>query len=191
MNATAYGRNAAVGVASGLAAALIMDIFQKGLSVAKSELEQHEGEQRRSTGETPLSSSEPSTLKLADRLSQVFTGGPIPGDDRRTASNLVHYGFAAVLGGVYGGIGEAYPKIRTGFGLLYGMGVWAVADETMVPVLGLSPPPQKVPLSTHLYALASHVVFAAKLEACRRAIEAALAAADETLILSARTRHIV
>jgi putative membrane protein len=47
---------------------------------------------------------------------------------------------------------------------------WLVVDETAVPVLGLSKPPTDYPASTHVYALASHLVYGLTAELVRRSL---------------------
>ena len=60
------------------------------------------------------------------------------------------------------------PLSGNGFGLPFGAAVWAIADETLVPLFGLSKPPIAYPLSKHLYSLAAHLVYGATTEATRR-----------------------
>jgi putative membrane protein len=48
--------------------------------------------------------------------------------------------------------------------------VWLGADEIGVPALGLSGPPTQYPLSVHLYALASHLVYGFTTELVRRTL---------------------
>jgi uncharacterized membrane protein YagU involved in acid resistance len=43
-----------------------------------------------------------------------------------------------------------------------------------VPAAGLSKPPQEIPLTTHIYALASHLVFGWITEMVRAAVRRAL-----------------
>lgn len=66
------------------------------------------------------------------------------------------------------GIGAAiaYAFIRTAIddpgvvhGLIFGFVFWAVMDETMVPLLGLTPGPMAFPWQTHLRGLVGHLVF--------------------------------
>jgi uncharacterized membrane protein YagU involved in acid resistance len=51
---------------------------------------------------------------------------------------------------------------------------WLVADEVTVPLLGLSKGPSQYPLSTHLYAFASHLVYGMTAEYSRRALRQVL-----------------
>lgn len=71
------------------------------------------------------------------------------------------------------GIGAAvlYAAIRTQLdspdlrhGLLFGLAFWAVMDETMTPLLRLTPGPFAFPWQTHLRGLVGHLVFGAVAE---------------------------
>src|SRR6266498_3133872 len=55
-------------------------------------------------------------------------------------------------------------------GLPYRAAFWLVVDEGLVPLLGLSKEPGAYSLSTHIYALASHLVFGATAEGVRRVL---------------------
>jgi uncharacterized membrane protein YagU involved in acid resistance len=52
--------------------------------------------------------------------------------------------------------------------------VWLLADELAVPAAGLSKSPKEFPLTTHIYALASHLVYGWITETVRRAVRRAL-----------------
>jgi len=41
----------------------------------------------------------------------------------------------------------------------FGAAVWMLADEVALPLLDLTPPPEAIPLSIHLYALTAHLVY--------------------------------
>lgn len=156
-------RGAAVGIIAGLSASWIMDRVQAAASAATSD-----------DGGSGSSEEKPTTVKAADMLSETATGEPVPERYDEIAGSAVHYGFGALLGGLYGVLGEVLPRVRAGFGTAYGAGVVIVADQALVPAAGLTPPPQDVPVSTHAYGLASHLVFGAALEGTRRLIEQAL-----------------
>ena len=64
--------------------------------------------------------------------------------------------------------------VTAGTGGGYGAAVWLIGDEAVVPLLGLSKPPSQYPASTHVYALASHLVYGLTLEGGRRAVRALL-----------------
>ena len=54
---------------------------------------------------------------------------------------------------------HGYGPVKMGAGTGYGAAVWVGADEIAVPLFGLSGPPDETPLSGHVKALASHLVF--------------------------------
>jgi uncharacterized membrane protein YagU involved in acid resistance len=75
---------------------------------------------------------------------------------------------------LYGATSELAPEVSAGAGLPFGAVFWLVADETAVALLGLSKAPTEYPLSTHVYALASHFVYGLTTEVVRRAIRGAI-----------------
>ena len=92
----------------------------------------------------------------------------LTGAEKKLAGPAVHYAVGATSGIVYGIASELVPEVTVGFGLPYGTAFWLVVDEGAVPLFGLSKPPTAYPASTHLYALASHLVFGATAEGVRR-----------------------
>ena len=69
---------------------------------------------------------------------------------------------------------EVAPQVTAGAGLPFGAVFWAVADEVGVPLLGLAKGPTAYPVSTHVYALASHLVYGVTAEVSRRAVRQVL-----------------
>ncbi len=65
---------------------------------------------------------------------------------------------------------ELVPGVTAGAGLPFGAFIWLTADEGIVPALGLSKLPTEYPLSTHVYSLASHLVYGMTAEIVRRAV---------------------
>lgn len=111
---------------------------------------------------------EPATVKAAEAISSELFGHELTKEERRIAGPVVHYTFGVSTGMVYGALAELTPVATRGFGMPFGAAVWAIADETLVPLIGLSKAPTAYPLSNHLYSLASHLVYGATTEAARR-----------------------
>ena len=111
---------------------------------------------------------EPATVQAADAISRELFDHKLTKDERRIAGPVMHYSFAVNTGMMYGALAELTPAATVGFGMPFGAAVWAIADETMVPLFGLSKPPAEYPLSNHLYSLTSHLVYGASTEAARR-----------------------
>ena len=74
------------------------------------------------------------------------------------------------MAAVYGAAAEVMPGVTAGSGLAYGAAVWIGADEAFTPLLGLSKRPVEYPVSTHAYALSSHLVYGVTTEVIRRAV---------------------
>lgn len=76
-----------------------------------------------------------------------------------------HYAFGAAMGAAYALLSPRAPILCRGYGTLYGSLVWMLADEGLIPALGLSRGPRQLPARTHAYALAGHVVYGAAMAA--------------------------
>ena len=157
------------GAVGGLLASLLMEQFQFLWSKAS------EAIQRARDAEKPKGrKAEPATVKAAQSISKSVFGKKIPKSKKRLAGEAVHYAMGIASGAIYGATVEALPFTTVGDGLAFGTAVWVLADEVSVPALQLSKPPAKIPISTHVYALASHLVYGWTTELVRRAVRKAL-----------------
>lgn len=101
---------------------------------------------------------EPATVRAAESLV-----GWIEDPKRRArAGSLAHHAMAATTGAIYALAASALPRVQLGRGLGYGAAVWLIADELMVPALGLAS--WRAPLRTHARALVAHLVYGAALD---------------------------
>lgn len=101
-------------------------------------------------------------------LARQVASSPIEPRRREQLGSVLHYGFGATAGAVYGLLARRWPGVTAGAGLAYATGVWLVADEIMVPAMGLADPPHRTPLRRHAYALVGHWAYGTALEAVRR-----------------------
>jgi uncharacterized membrane protein YagU involved in acid resistance len=81
-----------------------------------------------------------------------------------------HYGFSAALGVCYVLLVRRAPSFAQGHGLLYGSLVWLLADEGLMPALGLSRGPRQLSPGMHFYSLMGHWVYGATLESTRQLV---------------------
>ncbi|HEX4665599.1 MAG TPA: DUF1440 domain-containing protein [Chthoniobacterales bacterium] len=154
------------GVAGGLLASFLMEQFQAAWSAASAAMS---SEKRRGGRK-----ADPTTVKAANLVSEKITGRKIPADYKPMAGEAVHYGMGASSAAVYGVLAEVAPIVTIGDGVGFGTGLWLLADELAVPKAGLSKPPKEIPLTTHVYALASHLVYGWITETVRRAVRGVL-----------------
>jgi len=153
------------GVAGGLLASFLMEQFQAAWSAASEAMQE-----KKRPGRKP----QPATVKAANALSEKITGRKVPKDYQPAAGEAVHYGMGATSAAVYGVLAEVAPIVTIGDGVGFGTGVWLLADEVAVPAAGLSKPAKEIPLTTHIYALASHLIYGWITETVRRAVRRAL-----------------
>jgi hypothetical protein len=99
-------------------------------------------------------------------------------DEKETAGALAHYAMGATSGAIYGAVAEMVPGTTAGEGAPFGAAVWLVADEVIVPAIGLSRSGKEYPLSTHVYAFASHLVYGITTEVVRRTVRRALGSSN-------------
>jgi putative membrane protein len=154
------------GVAGGLLASFLMEQFQVAWSAASAAI----SSEKKGGGRK----ADPTTVKAANLVSEKITGRKIPADYKPIAGEAVHYGMGASAAAVYGVLAEVAPVVTVGDGVGFGTGLWLLADELAVPKAGLSKPPKEVPLTSHVYGLASHLVYGWITETVRRAVRRAL-----------------
>lgn len=172
----------AAGLAGGLVASWTMNQFQAAWSKAAEGFEKPHGAQsmQPSEGEKPGESGQDkeqqddATVKAARAISEGIFGHELKEDEKRPAGAAVHYAFGTATGGLYGAVAELAPEVTAGAGLPFGAAFWLVADETAVPLLGLSKPPTEYPVSTHVYAFTSHLVYGLTAELVRRSLRKTL-----------------
>ena len=148
----------AAGLIGGLVASWVMEEFQAGWTKVSETLSEspekdssgHGGEQHDATQQ------QPATVKAAEAISEGVFGHELTPSEKDVAGPAVHYALGAAVGGLYGAAGELAPEVGASVGLPFGAVFWLVVDEAAVPLLGLSKGPREYPLSTHVYALASH-----------------------------------
>ena len=173
----------AAGLIGGLVASWTMNQFQAVWSKVTEGFEKPHGAQsmKPSEGQDVSQASEENkeeqddaTVKAARAVSEGVFGHELKESEKETAGAAVHYAFGTAVGGLYGAVAELSPEVTMGAGLPFGAAFWLVADETAVPLLGLAKGPTEYPVSTHVYAFASHLVYGATAEVVRRAVRNAL-----------------
>jgi putative membrane protein len=176
-------KGTAAGLVGGLVASWTMNQFQAAWTKATEGFEKPHGAQsmQPSEGENAEQGSEENkknqddaTVKAARAISEGLFGHELKESEKEIAGAAVHYAFGAATGGLYGAVAEFAPGVTTRMGLPFGAAFWLVADETAVPLLKLSKPPGEYPISTHVYAFASHLVFGLTAELVRRALRKAM-----------------
>lgn len=112
------------------------------------------------------------TETVARRLvSGLAQRGTLSHATKRRAGQLVHFGYGADWGALYGIVAESFPAARTPAGsLAFGALVWGVSEHLLLPALRLGPWPTGVTARGHAFWLASHLVYGAALGASYAAL---------------------
>lgn len=77
-----------------------------------------------------------------------------------------------ILGGVaYLGLRRAVPRLRAGCGLAFGVAFFAVLDEVLVPLAGLTPGPRAFSWKVHARGAVAHLAYGVAAEAAARLLE--------------------
>lgn len=155
-------KGAVAGLAGGIAGTLAMTAFQSLWNQSA----------KKSNRQAPR--TEPATVKAARTIAEQVLHRRLKDREKDRAGQIVHYGFGAMSGAVYGVLSEGSPVARAGAGLVFGAGLFVVADEVLVPLLGWSGAPQEYPLASHIYGLASHLVYGVSAECARRMVRSRL-----------------
>jgi len=164
------------GLAGGLIASWTMNQFQAACTRLAENAEKPHGAQSMQPAEgskgdgQDTKEQDDATVKAAKAISEGVFGHELQESEKRPAGAAVHYAFGTVTGGLYGALAEVVPQVTTATGVPFGAAFWLLADEISVPLLGLSKGPAEYPVSTHAYALASHLVYGATTELSRRAV---------------------
>ena len=154
-------KGALAGLVGGLAGSFAMNEFQAVWSKAA-------GKQ---SNNHP---AEPATVKAARMIVEKGLHRRLPESQKGRAGELVHYAFGTLSGAIYGALSERAPLACACAGTLFGAALFALVDEGLVPLVGLSGPPNQYPLSSHVYAFASHLVYGSMTDAVRDVVRAAL-----------------
>lgn len=109
----------------------------------------------------PQQADEFPTQTIARRVVEgLVQRGPLVRKER--AGRFVHYAFGTAWGGVYGIIAGSVPSLLTlKGGVVFGLLVWAVSDDILLPWFKVAAWPQHYPVKNHLYAMSAHAVFGA------------------------------
>jgi hypothetical protein len=168
-------RLALIGLTGGVLGSLAMNVYSRVVRSANDGAEASgtaPGSDRDGRGMQPAQAEGRAEQDAAVRVGAaayrtVVRREPDTATERRLGT-LAHYAFGASAGAIYAVASDNLPALRKGFGSFYGSLVWAIADEGVVPALGLSRSPRELPVSVHAYSLSGHCIYGMTLECVRR-----------------------
>jgi len=173
-------RGIVAGIAGGLVASWVMNVFMAGPGSALTHAVQSDAENRKQAEQQQEleASGEPkidATMKAADAIVNTVTGGRhLSLEEKQADGPIVHYAFGALAGGVYGGLAEYWAPARSGLGSSFGSVLFTTADLVAVPAFHLSGSTANAPIDSLVTPFAAHLVYGVTTELVRRAIRAIL-----------------
>lgn len=176
----------AAGALGGLVAAAVMNQFQALWSrTAEGEERSHgaqsmqQGSPRQGIGrqlqaEGKDDEKDDAPERLANAVAVSVSGHELTEREKDVAGTAFHYAMGITSGAIYGAVSEIIPAVKAGAGISFGAAVWLIADEGLVPAVGLSKSSTEYPVSIHAYALTSHFVFGLTTELVRSSVRKVL-----------------
>lgn len=167
-------RGAVAGMIGGVVAAWAMNEYlaaQPKSAPKPSPARSGRAQQRQSKAASQQSQNggDDATVKVAQAISTRLLHHELTPNQKKIAGPAVHYAYGSAVGALYGAVAEVWPLADAGFGMLYGIVLWAIGDEAAVPALRLGPPPTQVSAPKHAEYLAAHLVYGIALDLTRRA----------------------
>jgi uncharacterized membrane protein YagU involved in acid resistance len=168
---------AAAGLAGGLLGSLAMNLFSRIMLSAGGGREADgaaPGADRTGRGVQPpqaeATAEDDATVRAGKAVYRAATGREASPRAGHWLGTAAHYAFGGIAGTLYGLLADRAPGARAAHGAMYGTLVWALADEGVMPALGLSRGPRRLSPAVHAYALAGHIVYGAVLESAVQAL---------------------
>lgn len=160
---SSYGRDAALGAAAGLFASWVMSLAYKPIMGAGSE--ETRRREKEAAGGMP-----PATIRAAQVAAEAV-GRPLPDDRGKQAigGKLVHYAYGTAWGAGFALAARALaPRAPLASGAAFGLLLWLLSDELLVPLFRFSRPPARYPPTSHAKGLAVHLVYGVATDAAWR-----------------------
>ncbi len=100
-----------------------------------------------------------STELFVQKVANGLFGASLSGSARTATGAAMHFVYGGFWGAVYGLIQSSLRLPAALHGLLYGLVVWLIGPVTLVPAMGIMPPPQEQGARCALLVAAFHVAY--------------------------------
>jgi putative membrane protein len=112
----------------------------------------------------------PPPAVLVNRMSDH----PLTEKEEEVSVRAIHWGFGALVGGVYGALAEYQPAITNRLGASFGLTLCGITHASALPMMGLTESPENQPAREHASELVTHAIYGVTTEVVRRAARRAL-----------------
>jgi putative membrane protein len=159
-------------VIGGLAASWVKALSERRLQAAAERLLPPSAAQKQEVGADPTGHPENMPPAVIANRTAVALGhhGGLTAPQRVRIQQWVHYGFGAGLGVAYDAAANRWPWASRGRGALAGLAIYAGTHGSLLPALGIQPPPWRLAPAAVAWESTSHAVFGTALEVARRSL---------------------
>jgi putative membrane protein len=93
---------------------------------------------------------------------------PLTEKQEEVSVQAIHWGFGALVGGVYGALAEYQPVVTTRLGANFGLTLCGITHASALPMMGLTESPENQPAREHASELVTHAIYGVTTELVRR-----------------------
>jgi uncharacterized membrane protein YagU involved in acid resistance len=111
------------------------------------------------------------TEKLAREISREVFGVKLSREQKAALGRAIHWSYGIFWGGAYGVLRRRLRGASWGAGLPFGVAFSLFGNALMLPMMKLTPPARKFPLSSQLRGVASHYAYAATIDCVCNTLE--------------------
>jgi hypothetical protein len=109
--------------------------------------------------------------RLARRVSRKVFGKKLSPKQKAIMGQVVHWGYGTFWGAVYGVLRRRSRAASMAGGLPFGVGFALFGEALMLPLMKLTPPARKFPMSSHVRGILSHYAYAGTVDCVSRTID--------------------
>jgi uncharacterized membrane protein YagU involved in acid resistance len=158
------------GVIVGLVASWVKALSEPRLQAVAERVVPPSPAQKLEVGADPAGHPENMPPAVIVGRAAIALGHRLSDAERVRLQRVVHYVFGSGLGVVYVVVANRWPAARLGRGSLAGLAIYAGTHGSVLPALGIQPPPWRLAPAAIAWESTSHLVFGAALEAARTAL---------------------
>lgn len=102
---------------------------------------------------------------MADAVACQVSRRPISDREKQAGALFCHYAVGGAMGMLYAAVANRSPAVRKFSGVIFGASVWLVADELLMPALGISRKLNNYSLLMQANALGEHIAYGVTINA--------------------------
>ena len=93
---------------------------------------------------------------------------PLSEEEEEVSVRAIHWGFGALVGGIYGALAEYQPVVTGRAGADFGLALCGMTHVSALPMLGLTESPENQTVREHISEVVTHAVYGVTTELVRR-----------------------